>query len=319
MMGSLAGVLRAADGARAGGRDPRRTRGRVARRRAAAGYGRADGRSVLLSPRRSRHARRAVTHGDPVAASVSAGLVRRVPRVDGGRAHAGCSSSNAPRRSRHSVTALVTVVPMYLVPARWLGRRALEVARANAPPASTLLVKAVARMTAPRHRFAGFSVRRCEPAAQPPAPPRARDLLRAGDRNLRRQHSAHRGARDLRASTHPASWVLALPLVFMFFSVLGLRASFRIPTEIEANWPFRLAQPSLAHVRQCHGARDVHPGGAADRRPSRLRHRSALGARGLWSRPRCCKCSPDGCSSKSCCSTGAKCRSPVRTHPRLMS
>ena len=28
--------------------------------------------------------------------------------------------------------------------------------------------------------------------------------------------------------------------------VLGLRASFRIPTEIEANWPFRLAQPRLA-------------------------------------------------------------------------
>ncbi len=47
------------------------------------------------------------------------------------------------------------------------------------------------------------------------------------------------------AVSSPASWVLALPLVFMFFLVLGLRASIRIPSDIDANWPFRLSQPSL--------------------------------------------------------------------------
>lgn len=43
----------------------------------------------------------------------------------------------------------------------------------------------------------------------------------------------------------PASWMLALPMLFLFFGVIGLRASCRIPTELDANWPFRLARPSL--------------------------------------------------------------------------
>jgi hypothetical protein len=43
----------------------------------------------------------------------------------------------------------------------------------------------------------------------------------------------------------PREWALALPLLFTFFLVLGLRASFRLPTEIEANWPFRLAPPAV--------------------------------------------------------------------------
>jgi hypothetical protein len=34
--------------------------------------------------------------------------------------------------------------------------------------------------------------------------------------------------------------------VFHFFLVIGLRACVRIPTDLQANWPFRLSQPSLA-------------------------------------------------------------------------
>jgi hypothetical protein len=44
----------------------------------------------------------------------------------------------------------------------------------------------------------------------------------------------------------PASWMLTLPMLFLFFAMFGLRASLRIPTELDANWPFRLSQPSLA-------------------------------------------------------------------------
>jgi hypothetical protein len=40
--------------------------------------------------------------------------------------------------------------------------------------------------------------------------------------------------------------MLTLPMLFLFFGVIGLRASCRIPTEVEANWPFRLARPSLS-------------------------------------------------------------------------
>ena len=36
-----------------------------------------------------------------------------------------------------------------------------------------------------------------------------------------------------------------LPLVLMFFAVFGLRAAFTIPTELDANWVFRLVQPTV--------------------------------------------------------------------------
>jgi hypothetical protein len=45
--------------------------------------------------------------------------------------------------------------------------------------------------------------------------------------------------------TEPRYYLLALPLVFMFFAVFGMRATFAIPADLEANWPFRLRQPSM--------------------------------------------------------------------------
>ena len=45
--------------------------------------------------------------------------------------------------------------------------------------------------------------------------------------------------------TEPAPYLLAVPLVFIFFVVFGLRASFAVPTEIDANWSFRLSQPTV--------------------------------------------------------------------------
>ena len=44
----------------------------------------------------------------------------------------------------------------------------------------------------------------------------------------------------------PRPYALATPLVFTFFAVLGLRAAFAIPTDVEANWPFRMRQPAVA-------------------------------------------------------------------------
>jgi len=43
----------------------------------------------------------------------------------------------------------------------------------------------------------------------------------------------------------PRYYLLAVPLVFIFFAVFGMRAAFTIPTDIEANWPFRLSQPCM--------------------------------------------------------------------------
>ena len=187
----------------------------------------------------------AVTHADPAATSF--------PPVWFGALHAWVAGEATAGLEQAMITgvlafviSLVAVVPMYLVPAGWLGRRALERRARERAAGTTLLVKAVARLTA-----ATPSVRAVFQFA-------VASLLRS------RRHllvlATYFGVaiaiclasillievRGTFAINTPAEWVLALPLVFMFFSVLGLRASFRIPTEIEANWPFRLAQPRLA-------------------------------------------------------------------------
>ncbi len=41
----------------------------------------------------------------------------------------------------------------------------------------------------------------------------------------------------------PSDYLLSIPLVLTFFLVIGLRAAFAVPTDVEANWTFRLAQP----------------------------------------------------------------------------
>ncbi len=41
------------------------------------------------------------------------------------------------------------------------------------------------------------------------------------------------------------SALLAVPLVMMFFLALGLRAAFRVPSDLDANWPFRASPPGV--------------------------------------------------------------------------
>jgi len=53
------------------------------------------------------------------------------------------------------------------------------------------------------------------------------------------------GLRGTLAFDRPATALLALPLVTMFFTTLGLRAAFTLPSDSDANWVFRLSQPRL--------------------------------------------------------------------------
>lgn len=48
----------------------------------------------------------------------------------------------------------------------------------------------------------------------------------------------------------PFDYLLAIPLALTFFLVLGVRAAFAVPTELGANWLFRVAGPreAVAHV-----------------------------------------------------------------------
>lgn len=53
------------------------------------------------------------------------------------------------------------------------------------------------------------------------------------------------GLRGTLPLDRPATSLLALPLVTMFFTTLGLRAAFTVPSDPDANWMFRLSQPRL--------------------------------------------------------------------------
>jgi hypothetical protein len=142
--------------------------------------------------------------------------------------------------------AVAAVVPIYLLPARWLGKRALEKKSRERAAGTTFVVGAMSALTGAR------------PAV------RAVFLFAMVSLVRSRRHlivlASYIGValaacmasillivvrRSLLFDT-PASWMLALPMLFLFFGMFGLRASFRIPTELDANWPFRLSQPSLA-------------------------------------------------------------------------
>ncbi|HXG87038.1 MAG TPA: hypothetical protein VNJ02_01785 [Vicinamibacterales bacterium] len=142
-------------------------------------------------------------------------------------------------------TALLTI-PIYLLPAKYLGRRALE--RRSRQHATGLaltlrIISVITRATPSVRAVFAFIVA---------------SLIRS------RRHlsivATYFGlaiavcvvsffvldGRGTVVLAYPTAWLLALPLVFIYFLVLGLRAAFRIPTEIEANWPFRVTPPSLA-------------------------------------------------------------------------
>lgn len=136
-------------------------------------------------------------------------------------------------------------VAVSLLPAAWMGRRALETRAREHAGGLIRVARFVAslgiRTAAVRGMFL-FTVASL-------ARSRRHALVIASSVGLA---IATCGLSLLSAAFHgrlrfdePRYYLLALPLVFMFFAVFGLRACFAIPTEVEANWPFRLTQPSM--------------------------------------------------------------------------
>ena len=148
-----------------------------------------------------------------------------------------------------AVTATVTVlvVIVSLAPAAWVGRRVLEVraldrasglatlARSIAvtfvrrPVVRSMFVFGVASLARSRRHtiqlatYLGMAIALAVLKLIPP-------LLKL------------RGNLVL---DEPRTYTLAVPLVLIFFAVFGLRAAFQIPTELDANWVFRVAQPTV--------------------------------------------------------------------------
>lgn len=144
-------------------------------------------------------------------------------------------------------TVALTTVLVSLLAAAWMGRRVMEtrsrehadrltkLARALAdvsvrtPAIRSLVIFGVASLTRSRRHllllatYFGLAIASVILKVLPPI-------------------VQHRLAFD-----QPTQYLLALPLIFNFFAVFGLRAAFAIPTELEANWPFRLTPPSVMH------------------------------------------------------------------------
>jgi hypothetical protein len=148
-----------------------------------------------------------------------------------------------------AVTATVTVlvVIVSLAPAAWVGRRVLEVRALDRASGLATLARSIA---------VNF-VRR----------PVVRSMFVFGVASLARsrrhtiQLATYLGMAialavlklippllKLRGNLvldEPRTYTLAVPLVLIFFAVFGLRAAFQIPTELDANWVFRVAQPTV--------------------------------------------------------------------------
>jgi len=143
------------------------------------------------------------------------------------------------------VLSAAIVIPTYLWPARLFARRALE---------------------AQPHQHAGLlSIVACTTAIALPSSPMVRSILMFTVMTFLRSRR-HRlvvtayigvalaiatvsviagGLRGTIAFDRPETSLLAVPLVAIFFLTLGLRSAYTVPSEIDANWVFRMSQPRV--------------------------------------------------------------------------
>ena len=146
-----------------------------------------------------------------------------------------------------AVTAAVTglIVLVSLPPAAWMGRRVLEVRTIERASGLALLARRIAllwvRGPVVRSMFV-FGVASL-------ARSRRHTILLATHLGLAIAVGVLKLVPPIVFGTvvlqTPRTYTLAIPLVLMFFAVFGLRAGFAIPTELDANWVFRLVQPTV--------------------------------------------------------------------------
>jgi hypothetical protein len=140
--------------------------------------------------------------------------------------------------------AIVAAAVVYTLPARWNARRAIDArakGRAGRAIARTERILSPALRT-PASRaifvFVLASLARSRRHALIVATYLGVGVSVAGIWLLRTAIRGQPLALDV-----PSDDLVSIPMVLTFFLVLGLRAAFTVPTDIEANWTFRLAQP----------------------------------------------------------------------------
>ena len=147
-----------------------------------------------------------------------------------------------------TVAAVLTAALVYLLPARWTARRAIEARVTNRARRSIARVVASPLLRSPASRavflFVLSSLARSRRHALIVATYLGVGISVAGIWLMR---TALKG--ESLALNVPADDLVSIPLVLTFFLVFGLLSAFKIPTDLEANWTFRAAQPrSMSRV-----------------------------------------------------------------------
>lgn len=143
-----------------------------------------------------------------------------------------------------TIAAVVAATLVYLVPAGWNARRAIEAQLKDRAGRSIALAERFAspalRQPASRavFTFVLASLARNRPHALVVATYLGFGVSVAGLRLMRAMVRGQSLELDV-----PVEYLLSIPLVLTFFLVVGLRAAFAVPTDLDANWTFRVAQP----------------------------------------------------------------------------
>jgi hypothetical protein len=146
-----------------------------------------------------------------------------------------------------AVTAIsaITVVVLSLAPAAWIGRRVLEASSRERAGGLMVIARAAARLSirsAPVRGiflFAAASLMRSRRHALV----LATYLGLAIAVSIVKLISAGYSTQGLVLDS-PSASLLTVPMVVVFFAIVALRSAFAIPTDVDANWPFRLAPPT---------------------------------------------------------------------------
>jgi hypothetical protein len=140
--------------------------------------------------------------------------------------------------------AALLVAGLSLGPARRMGRRVLETSTRERAGGYMVAARAVARLSASAPQVSGMFLFAIASLMRS----RRHALILAtylglaiaiGAVGLISAGYANRFTLD-----EPTPYMLAVPMILLFFLVFGLKAAIAIPTDVDANWPFRLTRPT---------------------------------------------------------------------------
>jgi hypothetical protein len=143
---------------------------------------------------------------------------------------------------------IAAAVAVSLIPAAWMGRRALETRAQERAGGLMIVARLIASSTIRQPIVRGiflFGVASFARSRRHALVLSTWIGLASAVGIVKLVSSTYMGRIDFE---YPSAEMLTLPLVVVFFTVIGLRVGFAIPTDIDANWPFRMMQPPVTHV-----------------------------------------------------------------------